>query len=70
MYAFIEAFIEAYKYWKPTQMDSDRYYGKDKNELGSFTHRVAKKASESKGHPFRLIRGFTSVCVAVELLSL
>jgi len=70
MYAFIEAFIEAYQYWKPTKMDSHHYYGKDKNELGSFTHRVAEKTSESQGHPFRLIRGFTSVCVVALLLSL
>lgn len=62
MYKFIDMFIEAYKYWKPTKMDSDRYYNVEtKNSRGSYTHRVAEKTDESQGHPFRLIRGFTNV---------
>ena len=62
LYAFIDLFIDVYQYWKPTFCAEDSFYNVEtKNVTGEYTHCIARKASESLGHPFRLIRGLINV---------
>ena len=62
LYTFIDMFIDAYKYWKPTSCAEDSFYNVEtKNVTGEYKHCIAREANESLGHPFRLIRGLINV---------
>lgn len=62
LYAFIDLFIDVYQYWKPTSCAEDSFYNVEtKNVTGEYKHCIAREASESLGHPFRLIRGLINV---------